>query len=169
MVIEKIKSKLPKKDESLQKVFEFCTKRKKIIQDTEGHSLARLEKAKHDLSRAFEEIKANSFDWTVIKAYYAIHHAGNALLSKKRQEFSKDHQCLIVALHHFNLIPSNLFQELKKIDERFSDVLSLDIGFELRKISQYGVDGWKEISRKDAEMLLDVARKFVEFVESQVI
>ncbi len=169
MVIKNIKSKLPKKDNSLQKIFDYCTKRNKLVADTEGHCLARLEKAKHDLSRAFEEIKADSFDWTVIKAYYAIHHAGNALLSKKRQEYSKDHQCLIVALYHFDLIPDSLFNELKKIDERFSDVLSLNIGFELRKISQYGVDEWKEITKKDAEMILNIARRFIEFVEGEVI
>lgn len=169
MVIEKIKSKLPKKDKSIDRLFEYYKKKGKLVEDTKNHYIARLEKAKHDLSRALEEIKADSFDWTVIKAYYAIHHAGNALLSKKKQEFSKDHQCLIIALYHFDLIPDTLFDELSEINENFSDVLSLDIGFELRKISQYGVDEWKDISKKDAEMLLNLARKFVEFVEGEII
>ncbi len=169
MVIEKIKSRLPKKDKSLQAIFESCTRRNKLVRDVEDHHIARLEKAKHDLSRAFEEIKADSFDWTIIKAYYAVHHAGNALLSKKRQEYSKDHQCLIIALHHFNLIPDSLFKELREINERFSDVLCLDIGFELRKISQYGVDEWKDISKKDAEAILNLARKFLEFVEGEIL
>ena len=169
MVIEQIKSKLQKKEKSILKLFENCVERKKLVADTKDHYKERLEKAKHDLSRAIAEFKDNSYDWTVIKAYYAIHHAGNALLSKKTGNFSKDHQCLIITLYGLDLIPKKIFEELIKINEKFSDTLSLDISFELRKISQYSVDEWKNITEEDAKTILELAKKFVKFVEEETL
>jgi len=168
MVIERIKQKLPKKEESIRKMFENCRKRKKLIADTKEHYKERIEKAKHDLARAIAEFEDKSYDWTVIKSYYAIHHAGNALLSKKTGNFSKDHLCLILALYSFDIIPKEIFEELIKINEKFSNTLSLEISFELRKISQYSVDEWKNINEADAKAILDLAKKFVKFVEGEI-
>ena len=46
-----------------------------------------------------------------------------------------------------------LFEELTKIHEKFSDILSLDITFQLRKIGQYGVDEWQNITENDAKKM----------------
>lgn len=168
MVIEKIFTKLPKNDLSIERFYCSCEERKKILKDTKDHYLVRLEKAKHDLTRAIFEFEDKCWDWTVIKAYYAIHHSANALLSNKKELFSKDHLCLIIALSHYALIDKRLFDELINISEKFSDIFSLDITFQLRKIGQYGVDEWKNITENDARIILDLAKKFVKFVEENI-
>lgn len=167
MKIEKIEVKLPKKESSIKKFFNNCEKRKKLVIDTEEHYKKHLKKAKHDLMRAIAEFEDECWDWTVIKAYYSIHHAGNALLSKNKNVYSKDHSCLIVALKYYNLIDQALFEELTKINKKFSDVLSLDLTFQIRKIG-YSVDEWEELTKEDAELILNIAKKFVKFVEEKI-
>lgn len=168
MKINKLEIKLPKKEDSIEKFFRGCEKRKKFIEDSKEHHKRHLKKAKHDLSRAIAEFEDECWDWTIVKSYYAIHHGGNALLSRNKNQFSKDHSCLIIALKHYDLIDTSLFDELVKINERFSDVLSLDLTFQLRKISQYSVDEWEELSKEDAELILNVAKKFIKFVEERI-
>ncbi len=165
MKIKQLKSKLPEKEESLAKFFASCETRKKFIEDAKEHHKQHLKKAKHDLARAIAEFEDGCWDWTIVKSYYSIHHGGNALLSKKKNVFSKDHSCMIIALKHHALIDKSLFDELVKIDEKFTDALSLDLAFQLRKISQYSVDEWEELTKEDAEMILNVAKKFIKFVE----
>ena len=109
-----------------------------------------------------------NWDWTIIKSYYAIHHAGNALLSKKKQQFSKDHSCLIIALKYHALINQNFFNELISIAENFSDTLSIDIAFEMRKIGQYDVDKWEELTEEDTNKVLEFAKKFISYVEEEI-
>ncbi len=168
MKIQNISIKLPKTDESIKNFFLACSNRKKIINDVEGHYKQHIKKAKHDLTRAMAEFEGNCWDWTIIMAYYAIHHAGNALLSKKKTLFSKDHSCLIIALKYWNLIDQGLFDELSKLNDRFSDVLSLDLAFQLRKIGQYSVDEWENLTKEDAELILHIAKKFIKFVETKI-
>lgn len=166
--IEDIKIKLPKKEGSIKKFFSGCEKRRKFVDDTKDHYKKHLTKAKHDLSRAIAEFKDGCWDWTIIKAYYAIHHGGNALLSKNKNQFSKDHSCLIIALKYYDLIDESLFNELTRINEKFSDILSLDLTFQLRKISQYSVDEWEDLTKEDAELTLNVAKKFIKFIEGKL-
>ena len=168
MKIDNINSKLPKKEDSIDKYYLSCESRKKFIEDTEGHYAQRLKKAKHDLSRAVAEFEDSCWDWTIVKSYYAIHHAANALLSKNKGLFSKDHTCLIISLKHYNLIDNRFFDELNNLHEKFSDILSLDLTFQLRKISQYNVDEWEDLSKDDAKLILDVAKKFTKFVEGKL-
>ncbi len=168
MKIEEIKIKLPEKEEGIKKFFDNCEKRKKFVEDTKDHYKKHLRKAKHDLDRAIAEFNDGCWDWTIVKAYYAIHHAGNALLSKNKNHFSKDHSCLIISLKYHNLIDKSLFEELVKINERFADVLSLDLTFQLRKISQYSIDEWEDLTKDEAELVLNIARKFVKFVEEKI-
>ena len=136
-----------------------------FVNDTEEHYKKRLKKAKHDLQRAIDEFQDNTWDWTIIKAYYAIHHAANALFSKKKGLFSKDHSCLLIALKYYNLINQEFFDRLVSIAEEFSDTLSIDIAFEMRKIGQYDVDKWEELTKEDAEKVLEVAKQFAAYVE----
>ena len=163
-----VKSELPKEKNSIKNFFLNCNKRKKLIQDTPNHFKNHLKKAKHDLARAIAEFEDGCWDWTVIKAYYAIHHAANALLSKKKNVFSKDHLCLIISLKYYNLINKELFEELTSIHEKFSDALSLELTFKLRKISQYSVDEWEDITKEDASLLLNLAKKFISYVEQKI-
>jgi len=167
MKIDKLNINLPKEKESIGKFFAGCIERKRIIKDTEGHYEKHLKKAKHDLTRAIAEFDDECWDWTIVKAYYAIHHAANALLSYSKQEFCKDHSCLIIALKYHNLIADDLFESLMDINKRFSDILSLDLMFQLRKIGQYGVDEWDTLTEEDAETILKIAKSFISYVEEK--
>tara|TARA_B100000315_G_C14194558_1_gene414864 strand:- start:16 stop:522 length:507 start_codon:yes stop_codon:yes gene_type:complete len=168
MKINKITIKLPRSLESIDKFFVNCQKRKKLLEDTENHHEKHLKKAKHDLTRAIAEFQDDCWDWTIVKAYYALHHAGNALLSFRKKEFSKDHSCLVIALKKYNLITEELFEQLTSLNEKFSDILSLDMAFQLRKISQYSVDEWDSLTKQDAELILNLAKKFVSYVEEKL-
>ncbi len=161
-----IKSNLPKKEKYIRKYFENCCKRKKFIEAERKFYDKHLKKAKHDLYRAIKEFEDDCWDWTIIKAYYSIHHAGNSLLLNKEGIFCKDHSCLIIALKINNLIDEKLFKELEKVDERLSDTLGLDLTFQLRKISQYNVNEWEHLTKEDANLVVSVAKKFVSFVEN---
>ena len=87
MKIKEIKLKLPEKKESVEKFFFNCEKRRKFITEDKKNYENHFKKAKHDLYRALKEFEDKCWDWTVIKAYYAIHHAANSLLLKKRGFF----------------------------------------------------------------------------------
>jgi len=166
MKIKEIKLKLPEKKESIEKFFLNCEKRRKFITDDKKNYEKHIKKAKHDLYRALKEVEDKCWDWTVIKAYYAIHHAANSLLLKKRGFFCKDHLCLIIALKYFELIPDGLFKEISSAHESLADVLGLDLTFQLRKISQYSVEEWEKITEKDASLMISIAKKIVSFAEN---
>jgi uncharacterized protein (UPF0332 family) len=167
-MLDKIKINLPEKEEGIKNFFCSCEERKKFVEDVDGYYAKRLKKAKHDLNAANSEFRERNWDWTIVKAYYSMHHAGNALLSKEKKLFSKDHSCLIIALKYYNLIGTELFDKLSKIASQFHNTLSMDIAFGLRKISQYDVDKWEEITEDDAEKVLKISKEFVFYVEGKI-
>ena len=166
MKLDEIKLKLPAKEKGIEKFYCNCENRKKFIQSDKENYKQHFEKAKHDLYRAEKEAEDKCWDWTIIKAYYAVHHAANSILLKKKGFFCKDHSCLIIALKYHNLIEKELFDELSKLHEKFADVLSLDLAFQLRKIGQYSVSEWQNLSEADASLILSIAKKFLSFVEN---
>ena len=165
MKLEDITLKLPVRKEGITAFFESCEKRKKFISVNSEEYSKHLKKAKHDLSRAINEYKDRCFDWTIIKAYYAIHHAANALLLRTKGIICKDHSCLIIALKHYEIISEEFFKEISQIHEALSDVLGLDLTFQLRKIGQYSVEEWEKLTDEDAQLVLTIAKKIVSFVE----
>lgn len=168
MVIEDLRSNLPIKEKQIKNFFDSCSNREKFIKLENSEYNLHLEKAKHDLQRAIKEFEDDCWDWTIIKAYYSIHHAGNTLLIKKKGLFSKDHLCLIVALKYFNLVPDKFYKELGNVYSSFSDYFAFELTYSLRKISQYDVVKWKKLNRKDAKLILALAKRFVSFVEGEV-
>lgn len=168
MKLEGLKVKLPRGESAIENYFKNCEKRNKFINSNPTDCIKHLRKAKHDLNRAHSEFKDDVWDWAVIMAYYAIHHAGNGLLLKRMGYFSKDHGCLIIALKYLNLIKDDFFMRLRKIYEGFSDAISLDLTFELRKISQYSVEDWENVTRDDALRVLEIAGEFLKYVEGEV-
>jgi len=167
MEIKDISIKLPKKESSIGKFHENCEKRKKFIEGQKTNYYKHLKKAKHDFFRAIKEMEDKCWDWTVIKAYYAIHHASNALLLNKKGFFCKDHSCLIIALKYHDLIKDDLFKELSELHESLADVLGLDLTFQLRKLSQYDVEEWEKISEKEANLIISIAKKLLSYVENE--
>ncbi len=168
MTLDNIEIKLPKTEEAVKKFFENCRQKGRFASDSEEHYKKHFKKAKHDLIRAIAEFQEECWDWTIIKSYYSIHHAANALLSKTKNIFSKDHYCLIVALRFLNLIDETLFSKISSIHNRFSDVGSIDLTFQMRKISQYDVDKWEEITKDDASKILELAKMFINYAEGRL-
>lgn len=183
MLLEELKSKIPKRKRSIENFFNSCMERKSFVKTDSQEYVLHLEKSKHDLNRALKEFEDKCFDWTIIKAinnpttphpeflpqtYYAVHHAANALLIKKQGMFSKNHICLLVALKYLNLIPEEFYQKLREIHSKFSDFSAFEITYSLRKISQYSVAKWKELTENDTKAILLFAKQFVAFVEGEV-
>ncbi len=166
MKIEEIKTNLPREKENIDNFYENCKKRKKFIIGSKDNYKFHLKKGKHDLFRAIKEFEDECWDWTVIKAYYSIHHAANALLLKKEGIFCKDHSCLIIALKHHKLLSEDISKELSELHESFSDIFGLDLTFQLRKLSQYDVYEWENIKREDAELIIKAAKKIISFTEN---
>lgn len=167
-MLEEMKSGLPKSKEAIEGFFNSCVARKRFLEDKSQNFYIHLEKAKHDLMRAIAESEDKCYDWTIVKAYYAMHHAANSLLIKKRSMFSKDHICLIVALKHFELISDKFYEKLREIYSEFSDFSAFEMTYSLRKISQYDVIKWKQISEEDAKIVLGFSKEFIKFVEEEV-
>ncbi|MBI2631647.1 HEPN domain-containing protein [Candidatus Pacearchaeota archaeon] len=173
MKIEEIKTKLPKKEEKIEIFYQNCEKRKKFISgDKENHKF-HLKKSRHDLFRAIKEFEDKCWDWTVIKAYYALHHAANGLLLKKQGFFCKDHSCLIIALKFYKLINEEQFKELSKLHESFSDIFGFDLTFQLRKIGQYDVYEWENVKNSGLKSgacseFLNTSKIIFNFSQSQV-
>lgn len=165
MVLEEIISQLPKNSEAIKKVFENCLERKKFIEIKKEEFITHLEKAKSDLKNIANDYEKKAWDWVVIKSYYAIHHAINALLVNKRGFFSKDHICGVIALKNFEIIDEAFYNKLKEINEKFSDFTAFDIMYSLRKLSQYDVIKWKDLSESDAKSIYSFAKEFISFVE----
>lgn len=164
-LIEEIIPTLPKKKEKIKKGYENCEKARKYVVVSKEEFKLHLEKAKSDLSKIQADYENEAWDWVIIKAYYAIHHAINALLIKFNGFYSKDHFCAILALKNFELIPKNIYEKLRKISTKFSDFTGFEITYSLRKISQYDVEKWKQLSKEDALKIYNFAKEFVSFVE----
>lgn len=165
MVIEEIVPNLPKKAERIQKAYESCSER--FITVSKEEFSAHLEKSKSDLANVESDFLKGSWDWAIIKSYYATHHAINALLIKEKGFYSKDHICAILALKFFEILPVVLYQELREINAKFSDFTGFDVSYTLRRISQYDVRKWKQVSKNDAEAIYSLAKKIVAFVEEE--
>jgi len=148
MVIEELISRLPKSPEGIKKAYKNCSRLKRFINVKNSEFSAHLEKAKSDLAKIKSDYDNQAWDWVIIKSYYSIHHTINSLLVKVKGFYSKDHTCTILALKHFELIPDDTYKKLREIDTKFSDFTGFDITYALRKISQYDVRKWKNITKK---------------------
>jgi len=164
-LFEEINVKFPKTAGRLEKSFENCKKRSKFVDISRNHYLKHLELAKDDLNSITADFDKQNWRWVVTKSYYAIFHATNSLLVNKLGFFSKDHLCAVIALKKENLIPEEVYKDLGKVYERFSDIFGFSILFEARKLSQYDTEKWKDIKERDALITRDFAKSFVSFVE----
>lgn len=161
-----ITTRLPAEKERITNFYESCEKRHKFVEGIKDHAEKHLRKAKHDLSRAIREFEDKCWDWTIIKAYYAVFHVGNFLLLKNKGFFCKDHSCLLIALEHHELISKELYKELSDIHEKLSGIFGFDLTFQLRKLGQYDVYEWEKITQDDARLIILIAKKFVQFAEN---
>jgi len=126
-----------------------------------------LAMAKDDLISLKADFDKDNWRLVITKSYYAVFHATNALLIRKLGFYAKDHMCAVYALKKENLLHESLYLELGKIYERFSDIFGFAIMFEARKLSQYDVTKWKELTKEDADTAKNFAQKYISFVEVQ--
>ncbi len=166
-LFEEINVKFPKDDLRIKKSFENCETRKRFVKVPKDSCTNHLDMAKDDLVALKTDLDNKNWRWVITKSYYAIFHATNALLINKLGFYSKDHLCAVIALKKENLISEELYSELGLIYERFSDIFGFAIMFEARKLSQYDVEKWRDLTKKDAIIARDFANKYVGFVESE--
>src|SRR3989344_340722 len=166
-MIDEVIPSLPIKEESIKSSYENCFSKRCFIEVDNREFSAHLEKAKSDLARVKNDYQQESWDWVIVKSYYSIMHAFNALLVKEKGFFSKDHFCTILSLKYFELVPREMYLKLRNIHTKFSDFTGFDVTYSLRKISQYDVYRWKEIAPRDAEAVYQLAKEVVSFVEKR--
>jgi len=166
-LFNEINVKFPKTWERLEKSFDNCKKRKKFIEIPNESYIKHLELAKDDLISIKTDFENKNWRWVVTKSYYAVFHATNALLVKKLGFFSKDHLCAVIVLKKEKLISKEFYEELGRIYERFSDIFGFALVFEVRKLSQYDTEKWKELTTTDAMISKNFAQKFISYVEGE--
>ncbi|MDP6627540.1 MAG: HEPN domain-containing protein [Methanopyri archaeon] len=162
-----VTSNLPRSSEACTSFFDNCARRRRFVRVPKGDFAKHLEKSKHDFSQVESDYTRGSWDWVVVKAYYAVFHAANALLIRERSEYSKDHACVFVALEHHGLVTPELYRELGSLHGRFSDMAAFDIIYGVRKVGQYDVDRWSSITKEDADNVVEFARRFLVYVEGR--
>lgn len=97
--------------------FEKCRKKRKLVKISYAEELIELEilEAQKDLAICRESFHNKHYKWSIIQAYYAMFHAGKALLLSKGYR-EKSHYCLCVGLRHLfvesNLLPSTMIEAL---------------------------------------------------------
>lgn len=165
MVLEELDSRLPTDENDVKNAYASCEARKKFVEIDKSEFTVYLEKSKSDLERVEADYKTGGWDWVVVKSYYSMHHAANALLARFHGVFSKDHTCAILALKALELIPDDFYERLRVIHSKFSDFTAFDLTYLMRKVGQYDVHRWKEIDRNDADMIYSLAKEFVGFAE----
>jgi uncharacterized protein (UPF0332 family) len=130
--------------------FRQCLENKKIIPFARGKNLVKKEltDAESDLSDAKAGYENERYKWSTIQAYYAMFHAGRALVYSRGYR-EKSHYCLAVALRA-------LFVEEGQIEAKFAqDFLN---AMNLRQAADYEA----EFSQSGAKAVITSAEKFIE-------
>lgn len=166
---DSIEVRFPIEAKSVASAFESCQERKRFVEVSSDSFQGHLDLAKDDLTALTADYEKSNWRWVIIKAYYAVFHATNALLIKKSNYYSKDHICAVLALKKEGLLSDVLYAELREVYERFSDIFGFALLFEARKLSQYDVTKWKELTEKDAMLAKEFALKYVSYVEGACI
>lgn len=161
MLIGKLNSPLPRERLSIEAFHANCIKFNSL-RESKQPATEFLNGAKYDLLSASRDFESGDWVWTINKAYYVIYNSCTAILVRKTGKFTKDHGCLFIALAYHNLVPKALFEKLVKIYERFNDYFGFGVMMELRRTSTYEVGERKNLSKEDAEIILNAAREVVD-------
>lgn len=130
--------------------FRRCLEQNKIhiSQGIEKAALREFEAAKGDLASGWRDFAVGDYKWSTSQAYYAMFHAGRALLYSEGYK-ERSHYCLFVALE-------SLFVESKRMSE--SSLKHLMKARRLREAADYDL----EFSKDTAEMILGGADQFLQ-------
>lgn len=124
---------IPKTEKALEKVYRKCEKRFVKIENSLYKEYQFL--AYEDLNSAKREENPR---WAITKAYQSLFMMCNSILVKKLGFYSKDHNCVIIALLYKDLISKEILKKIHKMLETknkfFSEMLPKDSFF--REISE---------------------------------
>lgn len=93
--------------------FQRCVERGRLVEITPDRALAERElgSAQQDLEEAQASLERGNFKWSTIQSYYAMFHAGRALIHLRGYR-EKSHLCLGVALSELYVRAGKLEAEL---------------------------------------------------------
>ena len=130
--------------------FTRCLEKHWLVQIPEALSLVgkELKTARDDLAEAVASYLRGGYKWSTIQTYYAMFHAGRALLYSQGYR-EKSHRCLAVALHH-------IFVSQGMLEEKLVD--ALDDARALREDADYR----STFSEAGARLGLEYARELVD-------
>jgi uncharacterized protein (UPF0332 family) len=134
----------------MDKDFETCLKKGKLIMFPQGKNLVRkeLDEAQNDIFDAKTGYEMNRYKWSTIQAYYAMFHAAKALVYSEGYR-EKSHRCLVTGL-------SELFVKTKRLDVKaVRDFLN---AMNLREAADYE----STFSEAGAGAVIVSAEKFIE-------
>lgn len=107
------------KNEKLEKAFNKCLN--KFINVDKDQYVAYIEEAYNDLSSAEKE---ENEKWAITKAYQSLFLMCNALLIKNLGYYSKDHNCVIIALLRNKIISDKTIEKISKMLEEKQELLN---------------------------------------------
>jgi len=131
------------------------------------------ERAGQHIDKAHKNLRAmkimfenDLFDWTIICGYYAMYHAGLAVLFKIGIRASA-HYCAIAAFKEFYVKRGKVRPEYityikraKQLEQKYAN--TLEKAQEDRVVDQYGIE---VLTNDDAEWILEDAKDFVLKIE----
>lgn len=134
----------------MNREFEECLERKKIVAFAKGTGLAakELKAATSDLSDAKAGYEDGRYKWSTIQGYYPMFHVARALVYSRGYR-EKSHYCLAVALRA-------LFVDEGKLDARI--VREFVAAMSLREAADYET----EFSEAGAKAVITSAEKFIQ-------
>ncbi len=138
--------------------FEKCRKKRKLVKISYAEDLIdqEIQEAQKDLAISRESFQNNYYKWSIIQGYYAMFHAGKALLLSKGYR-EKSHYCLCVGLRH-------LFVETNLLPVTIVEALSLAKA--LREAADYRGEYSKETAEEVVENAGILVQKATEILKS---
>ncbi|MEK6834887.1 MAG: hypothetical protein AABX61_01340 [Nanoarchaeota archaeon] len=100
------------KDKKLETVFKRCEK--KFVKVDKNNYIDYIKEAYSDLNSADKE---DNEKWAITKAYQSLFLMCNALLVKNLGYYSKDHNCVIIALLKNKIISDKTIEKITKMLE----------------------------------------------------
>lgn len=166
------KRNLPKNIKALEKAYESCKRKNRFRKINSESFQDYVARSQSDLASAYNDLKAEDYNWARIKAYQALFHMLNALLVKNLGYYSKDHGCILTALIKNDIIndeaASKLHLVIKNADHKIKskeDVIQDIDDFRIqRNFALYKPKAWKEVTKEDIEQELDKIRNNIKIL-----
>lgn len=100
----------------MEKILEkrYLFLKKKLVEIDKDLFKDYQEMSYEDLASAKKE---ESNRWKITKLYQSLFLMCNSLLVKKKGFYSKDHDCLLITLLYYQILPEDILERIKKVFE----------------------------------------------------